>query len=172
MSVRDILDVVGGAPGMFYYYFKSKQEIYIATMEQYIMERLEKKCGVIENPQIPFEEKLQVFRSMVAEDIHGYMERFDPKIDVSISDSSYKLWDLVHMLNRMVQPYTKLILQGIRDGKISNHFGITEENADMYATFILFGCWGTVYNSRFTENENQYELQDVLEITDKIFNYS
>ena len=29
VSVRDILDVVGGAPGMFYYYFKSKQDIYL-----------------------------------------------------------------------------------------------------------------------------------------------
>lgn len=73
MSIRDILDVVGGAPGMFYYYFKSKQEIYIATIEQYITERLERKCEVIKNPQIPFKEKLQVFRSMVAEDIDGYM---------------------------------------------------------------------------------------------------
>ena len=26
VSVRDILDVVDGAPGMFYYYFKSKNE--------------------------------------------------------------------------------------------------------------------------------------------------
>lgn len=129
MSVCDILDVVGGAPGMFYYYFKSKQEIYIATMEQYITERLERKCEVIENPKIPFEEKLQVFRSMVAEDIDGYMERFDPKADTSISDSSYKLWDLVHMLDRMVQPYSKLILQGIKEDRISNRFGITEENA-------------------------------------------
>ena len=172
MSVRDILGMVGGAPGMFYYYFKSKQEIYIATMEQYISERLERKCEVIENPQIPFEEKLQVFRSMVAEDIHGYMERFDPKADTSISDSSYKLWDFVHMLDRMVQPYAKLIQQGIMEGRISNRLGIVQENVEMYATFILYGCWGTVYNSKFTENEKQYELKDVLEITDKIFHQS
>ena len=157
---------------MFYYYFKSKQEIYIATMEQYIAERLERKCGVIESHQIQFEEKLQVFRSMVSEDIHGYMERFDPQADTSISDSSYKLWDLVHMLDRMVQPYSKLILQGIREGKISNRFGITDGNAEMYATFILYGCWGAVYNGRFTGNEKQYELDNVLEITDKIFHLS
>ena len=28
VSVRDILDEVHGAPGMFYYYFKSKQDTY------------------------------------------------------------------------------------------------------------------------------------------------
>ena len=141
-------------------------------MEQYISERLERKCEVIENPQIPFEEKLQVFRSMVAEDISGYMERFDPKADTSISDSSYMLWDFVHMLDRMVQPYAKLILQGITEGRISDRFGITEGNAQMYATFILYGCWGAVYNGKFTGSEAQYELKEVLEITDKMFRQS
>lgn len=154
---------------MFYYYFKSKQEIYIATMEQYIAERLERKCKLIENRQTPFEEKLQVFRSMVAEDMHGYIKRFDPQSDTSISDSAYKLWDLVHMLDRMAKPYAELILQGIRENKLSNYMGITEENVEMYATFILYGCWGTVYNGRFTENDKQYELENVLEITDRIF---
>ena len=43
VSVRDILNVVNGAPGMFYYYFKSKQDIYLASMEQYIAKRLKRK---------------------------------------------------------------------------------------------------------------------------------
>ena len=47
VSVRDILEVVNGAPGMFYYYFKSKQEIYMAAMEQYITRRLERKCKIM-----------------------------------------------------------------------------------------------------------------------------
>ena len=34
VSVRDILEVVNGAPGMFYYYFRSKQDIYVAAMVQ------------------------------------------------------------------------------------------------------------------------------------------
>ena len=35
VSVRDILSEVNGAPGMFYYYFKSKQEIYIAVIDSF-----------------------------------------------------------------------------------------------------------------------------------------
>lgn len=58
VSVRDILNVVDGAPGMFYYYFKSKQDIYIAAMEQYITQRLERKCKIIEDETVPFDEKL------------------------------------------------------------------------------------------------------------------
>ena len=107
---------------MFYYYFKSKQDIYIAAMEQYITQRLERKCKIIEDETVSFDEKLPIFRSMVEEDIQGYMERFAPQADTSISDTSYKLYDLVHMLGRMVIPYSKFILQGIRENRLNNRF--------------------------------------------------
>ncbi len=41
--VHNILDAVGGAPGMFYYYFKSKQDIYVAVMVEKFSTREEKK---------------------------------------------------------------------------------------------------------------------------------
>lgn len=169
VSVRDILDVVGGAPGMFYYYFKSKQEIYIAAMENYITLRLERKCKIIEDEAVPFDEKLPIFRSMVEEDIQGYMERFAPQADTSISDTSYKLYDLVHMLSRMVIPYSKFILQGIREKRLNNRFHITEENAQGFATFVLYGAWGMIYNYQFTGNGGSYNLESILEITDQLF---
>ena len=65
VSVRDILEVVNGAPGMFYYYFKSKQEIYMAAMEQYSTRRMERKCKIMEDEEVAFGKKLPVFRSMV-----------------------------------------------------------------------------------------------------------
>lgn len=169
VAVRDILEEVNGAPGMFYYYFKSKQDIYIAAMEQYISERLERKCKIIEDDAVPFDEKLPVFRSMIAEDIRGYLERYNPQSDVSISDSSYKLWDLVQMISRMVKPYSKFILQGIAEKKIKNNMEITEENAEAYAMFVLYGAWGMIYNDRFTGSGKQYEVNDIFEIINKLF---
>ncbi len=169
VSVRDILNVVDGAPGMFYYYFKSKQDIYIAAMEQYITQRLERKCTIIEDETVPFDEKLPIFRSMVEEDIQGYMERFAPQADASISDTSYKLYDLVHMLGRMVGPYSKFILQGIRENRLNNRFHITEENAEAFATFVLYGAWGMIYNNKFTGSGEAYDLESILKITDQLF---
>ena len=168
-SVRDILNVVDGAPGMFYYYFKSKQDIYIAAMEQYITQRLERKCKIIEDETVPFDEKLPIFRSMVEEDIQGYMERFAPQADASISDTSYKLYDLVHMLGRMVVPYSKFILQGIRENRLNNRFHITEKNAEAFATFVLYGAWGMIYNNKFTGSGEAYDLENILKITDQLF---
>lgn len=169
VSVRDILDEVNGAPGMFYYYFKSKQDIYIAAMEQYIAQRLERKCTMMEDESIPFVEKLPVFHSMVAEDIRGYMERFAPGENASISDSSYKLYDLVQMLGRMVTPYSRFILQGIKEGKLKNHFNITEQNAEAFATFVLYGAWGMIYNGQFTGRGVQYDMDNIKEITEQLF---
>ncbi|MGL6199793.1 MAG: TetR/AcrR family transcriptional regulator [Lachnospiraceae bacterium] len=169
VSVRDILDQVNGAPGMFYYYFKSKQEIYIAVMEEYISKRLERKCKVLEDENVLFEEKVKTFRNMITEDIDGYLERFKPQADTSISDSSYKIWELVQMLSRMIKPYSHLILQGIKEGKVKNNIGITEENAEAFAQFVLYGSWGMIYNNKFTGNGNQYEANDVLDITNKLF---
>jgi len=169
VSVRDILEVVNGAPGMFYYYFKSKQEIYMAAMEQYITRRLERKCKIMEDEEISFENKLPVFRSMVEEDIQGYVDRFVPQDDASISDNSYKLYDLVHMLGRMVVPYSKFILQGIRENKLKNRFHITEENVQAFATFVLYGAWGMIYNNKFTGSGDSYDLENILKITDQLF---
>ena len=154
---------------MFYYYFKSKQDIYIAAMEQYITQRLERKCKIIEDETVSFDEKLPIFRSMVEEDIKGYMERFAPQADTSISDTSYKLYDLVHMLGRMVIPYSKFILQGIRENRLNNRFHITEENAEAFATFVLYGAWGMIYNNKFTGNGGSFDLESILKITDQLF---
>lgn len=154
---------------MFYYYFKSKQDIYIAAMEQYITQRLERKCKIIEDETVSFDEKLPIFRSMVEEDIQGYMERFAPQADAPISDTSYKLYDLVHMLGRMVGPYSKFILQGIRENRLNNRFHITEENAEAFATFVLYGAWGMIYNNKFTGSGEAYDLESILKITDQLF---
>ena len=168
VSVRDILDVVGGAPGMFYYYFKSKQDIYVAAMEQYISERLERKCRMLEDDTLPFRKKLAAFRSMIKEDISGYMERFISNSDASISDTSYKIWDFVQMLNRMVKPYSKFLLQAYNEGHLSVRLKITEENAAIFATFILYGSWGIIYNGKFTDSGQNFTMEDVIAVTDKL----
>ena len=141
----------------------------MAAMEQYITRRLERKCKIMEDAEVPFEHKLPVFRNMVEEDIPGYVDRFVPQDDASISDNSYKLYDLVHMLGRMVVPYSKFILQGIRENKLKNRFHITEENVQAFATFVLYGAWGMIYNNKFTGSGDSYDLENILKITDQLF---
>lgn len=169
VSVRDILDEVKGAPGMFYYYFKSKRDIYLAAMEQFLNERLERKCALLEDPAVPFAQKRDAFRKLVSEDIYGYMERFPLPPDPSITDASYKLWDLMQMLNRLSVPYARFILQGVQEGCLSNDLGISAENAEQFALFTLYGAWGMIYNGRFTEAPHQYAPEDAEALVQRIY---
>lgn len=168
VSVRDILDAVGGQPGMFYYYFKSKQDIYIAAMENFICKRLENKCKLLEDDSRAFDEKLHIFRDLVSEDISEYMKHFGQDSKASISDSAYKLWDMAQMLDRMAKPYSKLILQGIAEGTLSDRLKVNEDNAEMYALFVLYGFWGAVYNGKFTQGSS-FEPSEIFRITTDLF---
>ena len=169
VSVRDILDEIQGAPGMFYYYFKSKQDIYLAIMEQYLSERIERRCKILEDDTIPFNEKKDVYAKLVKEDIGGYMAKFQSKAPPSITDSSYKLWDFVQMLNKMSTSHAKFIMQGVKEGEISSDLGITEENVQAFSLYTLYGAWGVIYNGKFTDGADSFDIKDALEIRRKIF---
>ncbi|MDO4355934.1 MAG: TetR/AcrR family transcriptional regulator [Clostridia bacterium] len=169
VSVRDILDEIDGAPGMFYYYFKSKQDIYIAAMEQFIARRLERKCAVLTDEKIPFEQKREAFRALIVDDIQGYRARFSAREGGSISDDSYQIWDMTQMLNRMAGPFEQFLLQGIREGKLSGRLGVTEDNARAFALFVLYGAWGVVWNERFSGGQHGPGVADALEVIRQLF---
>lgn len=169
VSVRDILAEVNGAPGMFYYYFKSKQDIYVACIEQYIENRLNERSKIIKDETISFLEKRDIIRKMINDDVQGYLKRFNPAMDNSISTSAYKLWDFVQMLNRLHELFTIFILQGIKEGCLSNKLGITEHNASAHALYVVYGAWGVIYNSYFTPCEEKHEITEVLSVLEKLF---
>ena len=168
-SVRDILDAVNGAPGMFYYYFKSKQDVYVAVMEDFISERMDRKCAVMEDEGRPFDERIAALRSLVTDDVNEYVRSFDPEPGESVPDASYKLWDMVQMIDRMAGPYTKLMLQGIQTGKLKNRLGVNESNAQACALFMLYGLWGVMYDGRFAPECEQRSPQEAFEIAQKLF---
>ena len=169
VSVRDILKEVGGAPGMFYYYFKSKQDIYLATMEEYISENLERKCSLMEDKEMPFEERRRILSELIATDIKGYADRFSATEEETISDISYRIYDLIQMLGKLIRPYAVFMLQGIKEGKIQNRLGITEKNAEAMAAFVLYGIWGLIYNDRFTQTPIGTGPEDMEAVLRKLF---
>lgn len=169
VSVRDILDEVGGAPGMFYYYFKSKQDIYLATLEDYISEKLERKCALMEDNTMPFEERRRILSELIAQDIRGYADRYSSTGEETISDLSYRMYDLVQMISRLIRPYAAFMLQGVSEGKISNRLCVTEENAEAKAAFVLYGVWGLIYNDFFTKTPIGTGTDDMEEILRNLF---
>ncbi len=164
VAVRDILAEVNGAPGMFYYYFKSKQDIYLAVMEDYINDKLDQKCELLLNKDMPFEKRRDILMELIVRDIKGYTDRFSNTED-SISDVSYKIYDLIQMVSKLIKPYAVFMLQGIEEKKIKNRLGVTKQNAEETSAFILYGVWGLLYNDRFTQekiNASRNSMEDMI----------
>lgn len=169
VSVRDILGEVNGAPGMFYYYFQSKQDIYLAVIEQYLSERIDARCAILLDEKRSFAEKKETFRSLLIEDITGYVRQFQISNNQTITDAAYRLYDFAQMLNRLIHPYAVFILQGIDEGAIRNNLGITPENADAYATYAIYGAWGMIHNGTFVKGGISYDLETIITVVQHLF---
>lgn len=169
VSVRDILSKVNGAPGMFYYYFKSKEDIFLACMECYFSERLKVKVDILKNKEIEYEERIKILRELIANDISQFTQRFDYSVDNSITDNSYRLWELMHYIGHFVEAYADFIIEGVETKKIKNHIGVTKENARNIASFILYGAVGTIYSDSINGIKEVNSPESAFDIINKIF---
>ncbi|MCR3758268.1 TetR/AcrR family transcriptional regulator [Clostridium felsineum] len=169
VSVRDILDEVNGAQGMFYYYFKSKQDIYIQAMEQYIDKMLFEKSKVINNTELNFIEKRTLLRKMIYENLNDYIHGFGPEDNASVENTAYKVNYFVEMINKLHLLISKFIMQGIEEGYISSDVYINEKSVNKYSLFLVYGIWGTLYNSYFTNSKEKFDSGDLISIIEKLF---
>lgn len=169
VSVRDILDEVNGAQGMFYYYFKSKEDIYIQAMEQYIDKMLAEKSKVINDKNLNFIEKRTLLRKMIYENLKDYMRGFGPEGDTSIENTAYKVNYFIEMLNKLHLLISKFIMQGIEEGYLSNDMDINEKNVNKYSLFLVYGIWGVVYNGYFTNGKEKFNSEELMPIIEKLF---
>ena len=169
VSVRDILSEVNGAPGMFYYYFKSKEDIFLACMECYFSERLKVKVDILKNKEIAYEVRIKTLRELIVNDINQFAQRFDFSADNSITDNSYRLWELMHYIGHFVEAYADFIIEGVETQKIKNCIGVTKENARNIAVFILYGATGTIYNDSINGIKEVNNPDGAFDIISEIF---
>lgn len=169
VSVRDILSEVNGAPGMFYYYFKSKEDIFLACMECYFSEKLKVKVDILKNEKIEYYDRIKTLRELIVNDISQFVQRFNFSAENSITDNSYRLWELTHYIGRFVEIYADFILEGIETKKIKNNMGITKENACNISAFILYGAIGTIYSDSINGTKEVNNPNDAFNIISKIF---
>jgi hypothetical protein len=169
VSVRDILSEVNGAPGMFYYYFKSKEDIFLACMKCYFSERLKVKVDILKNKDIAYEVRIKTLRELIVNDISQFTQRFDLSADNSITDNSYRLWELTHYVGHFVEAYADFIIEGVETKKIKSCIGITKENARNVAAFILYGAIGTIYSDSINGIEGANSPESAFDIISEIF---
>ena len=174
VSVRDILSEVNGAPGMFYYYFKSKEDIFLACMETYFEEKLKNKLDILQNKEIDYEERIKILRELIVKDIGQFTTKYNFSKENSITDNSYRLWELIHYIGKFIDVYSEFIIEGIENKKIENkkienNMGINRGNVRSFAAFILYGAVGTIYNDYIIKGENKTNSSEAFGIISELF---
>lgn len=172
VSVKDILTEVQGAQGMFYHYFSSKQDIYLEAMNQYLNNTLADKISVLSDTSLSFVDKSQKFREVIKQNYTVFKECFDPGSDSSVDSDAHRARLFIEMINKLHEPYTTFIIQGIREEVIKEN--ITFENASRYALFALYGAFGLMHHPLLTGNtrsndEFEVSIANAFEIVPSIF---
>ena len=154
-SVRDILNEVGGAPGMFYYYFSSKEEIYKAAMTQYIDKYVAKINFILSDQSFSIPERIHkllfLIRTTFAEYLsvsnsHFYSENPDSNVMVSMK-----------VLNLVSDSVKDFIDEAIGRELVKNS-AIQLQNVKQLALFILYGIYGVLHDG--SENGLSIKLID------------
>jgi Transcriptional regulator len=140
VSVRDILKVVNGHPGMFYYYFESKQEIYNEAMRQMIQAEVSKRTLILSDKSKPILTRFKELFSLISNGIRDYYKAFN-----NPDSLAYETTVLLDLLTAMAEPVSQFILEAREEGIIPPEVGITEETAYPISLFIIHGCYGLVH---------------------------
>ncbi len=146
-SVRSILNEAGGEIGMFYHYFKSKNEIYEAALEKYNAHFIDKLGRITQVPGLPFQDKLLQFFSTALDSISEYRRMASQKANPDIMT-------LLHSRTLLkLEPMVETLLA---DGlKREEAVGKPIENTHLLSRFILYGVSAVIHDSEVSSMEEK-----------------
>ena len=135
--VGDIVRQVGVAQGLFYYYFRSKQDIFLAVINQFTEERIGELAVFLRDGHIPL---LQRVRNLmhVLMDFLREMEAMYPKNQGDIAGEMTAI--MRGHVSTMIEPMvTELLREGMEQGVLSAPF------PDLLSRFVISGFIGVQY---------------------------
>lgn len=136
-SVRSILKEADGEIGMFYHYFKSKNEIYEAALENYNEKYIAKFTEIVNTGAFSFKEKMnQIFTGLpdsISEYSQMYTEKGNPEIMTILHSRT---------LLKIVPLFEQLVLDGIE----KNIINAPVPNIHLLSQFILFGMSAIIHD--------------------------
>jgi AcrR family transcriptional regulator len=132
--VSDIVKRVGVAQGLFYYYFESKQDIFMATIDQFVQVHVEELAALLRDSTLsPIERMHNVVR-----ELGGFLRKVDAVGPRPISGMSYEMQVKIHQhVMELMEPFlTQVLTEGDAQGVLS------APHPAHIARFILSGFVG------------------------------
>lgn len=164
VSVRDILREINGASGMFYYYFKSKEELYKATVQEFIDKTINEKKKIIFNSELSLKEKLYFLYKAIIKDYENFSSNYILKGNFDINKESYFLPIFYNMLEALSKDLKIMFNKSIDNNEISLSLSV-----DIFVDFTIYGIWGVLYNN--LNNLSKKDIKENEEKVKKIFDF-
>ncbi|MFC7680232.1 TetR/AcrR family transcriptional regulator [Paenibacillus sp. GCM10028914] len=136
-SVKSIYTEVNGSFGMFYHHFKSKEEIFEAAMNKYTDLFVEKIGAILQNTEIPFEQRYQLVFSHWLGLINGR----DKVRGTQHDEEVFRLLS-GKMLSGAVDPVILYIEEGITKGLMKT------DDSRQSAIILVYGIFGLLQEER------------------------
>jgi AcrR family transcriptional regulator len=162
-AVSDIVKKISVAQGTFYYYFKSKDEIFVALFDRQLKNSIEKLDYKINNSCTTALEKLKEF---IKSDIENkILNRHDPLVKHLHEEQNAGLHQKVTVaaiLNHK-QILSKIIFEGIEEGQFKTSY--PDEVSELFLTNSRFGFDPSIFT---LEEEYPKKFMALLDFLEKV----
>jgi len=152
-SIRSILKEANGEIGMFYHYFKSKNEIYEAALENYNQKYIAKVTELVNASGLSFEEKLNHIFSGLSGSISEYSLMYTESVNSEI---------MTVLLSRTLYEMVPLFESIILDGMKKNNLPPPVPNTHLLSQFILFGMSAIIHDNEVNSMEEKFSHINAL----------
>jgi AcrR family transcriptional regulator len=162
-SIRGILEAVGGEVGMFYHYFKSKDEIFGLAVALFLDNCMLEFTRLADDDETPVQQSIDELIALIDRNIAKYTELWAQKVHWSMAAAIHK-----SMLERMVPSIERLIGKADAGGALA---GPEQENRYEAARFLLYGISGVLHEKPLAETpeaEYKNKLRFVSELASRL----
>jgi len=146
-SVRSILKEADGEIGMFYHYFKSKNEIYEAALEHYNEKYIAKFTEIVNAAGLSFKEKLNQIFTRLPGSISEYSLMYTDQVNFEIITVLHS-----RTLLKMVPLFERIILEGLEKNVVNAPI----PNTHLLSQFILFGMSAIIHDIEVSSMEEKF----------------
>jgi len=146
-SIRSILEEADGEIGMFYHYFKSKNEIYEAALENYNVKYIAKIAEIGNSTDLSFSEKLNQIFTHLPYSISEYGRMYTDQVNFEIITVLHS-----RTLLKMVPLFEQIIIEGLE----KNIINIPIPDIHLLSQFILFGMSAIIHDMEVNSMEEKF----------------
>ena len=153
-SIRGILHQAGGKIGMFYHYFQSKNDIFVASLQEFNERYIHNVERIIKNTSVPLVERIDLIFTNLPIAMFEYENASQGVINPEI-----KIILLASTLDAMCPLIAALIQEEVETGLVRK---LPIDDIETLSRFILFGISGVIHDDKTEMKQKSEHAKELL----------